>query len=368
MDFGLILIVLCLIIVAKDILLIILLKFNFKLISYEESNEVELPFVSILIAVRNEEQNIQRCLEHLRLQDYPDDKYEIIVGNDRSEDHTLEILRELESIILNLIVYNIEELVQAKHGKMNVLAQLGLSSKGEILLFTDADTRVPNSWMKSMVHEIQQGNGIVTGTTLLETKSVFEKFQNIEWGHSIAMMKVVSDLNVSVSTIGNNMAISRSAYDAVGGYLEIPFSVTEDHEIFMQIDRKGYKSFHIFQESVLAASVSSSTIGFLLMQRKRWMKGAFKLTPLMLILLMLNTLYYPIVIYLLLSETALGVLLLSLKVLIQAFFIDLSFRKLKMGTNPVLLFFYELYAAFINLSAFLIYLLPIDIKWKGRKY
>lgn len=368
MDFILIIIILCLVIVAKDILLIFLLTFNFKSTSNEESNEDELPFVSILIAVRNEEHNIKKCLEHLSLQDYPGDKYEILVGNDSSEDSTLEILREQESGSSNLTVYDIEELVQAKHGKMNALAQLGPPSKGEILLFTDADTRVPYSWIKSMVHEIQQGNGIVTGTTLLETKSVFDKFQRIEWAHSIAMMKVVSDLKVNVSTIGNNMAISREAYDAVGGYLGIPFSVTEDHEIFMQIDKKGYSSFHIFQEPVLATSIPSTTIGTLLMQRKRWMKGAFKLPVLMLIPLVLNTLYYPLLLSLLFLETELGVLLFSLKVLIQAFFIDQSFIKLKMGTNPVLLIFYELYAAFINLSAFLIYLLPIDIKWKGRKY
>src|SRR5687767_10161361 len=51
------------------------------------------PLVSIIVPVRNEEQNIRRCLESLLKQDF--DRYEIIVVNDNSTDNTASILEDL---------------------------------------------------------------------------------------------------------------------------------------------------------------------------------------------------------------------------------------------------------------------------------
>ena len=48
-----------------------------------------LPFVSILVPARNEETNIQACVNSLRLQDYPE--FEILVLDDNSIDNTAQI-------------------------------------------------------------------------------------------------------------------------------------------------------------------------------------------------------------------------------------------------------------------------------------
>jgi cellulose synthase/poly-beta-1,6-N-acetylglucosamine synthase-like glycosyltransferase len=367
-DITHILVIICSVVILKDILLIVLFVFNFRSTSKGKPIDKEFPFVSILIAARNEENNISRCVQSLRLQDYPANKYEILVGNDGSEDQTLKILRNLESITSNMSVYDIQDLIQAKPGKMNVLAQLGLSARGEILLFTDADTRVPKTWIKSMVNVLRRKTGFVTGTTLLETNSKFDKLQRTEWVHAICMMKVVSDLNIDVSSIGNNMAITKEAYDAVGGFRDIPFSITEDYEIFRQVCKKGYSSFHIFQKSVLATSIPASTFWGLLIQRKRWMTGAFKLPVLMLALLILNTLYYPLVMTLIFLDFEFGILLILSKIIVQGLLIHRAFIKLEERSNPVLLILYELYAAIVNLWAFLVFIFPIPIKWRGRKY
>lgn len=61
----------------------------------EYPNSGELPFVSAMVVVRNEEKYISKCLQSLLEQDYPNDRYEIIVVDGESNDSTLRIVREL---------------------------------------------------------------------------------------------------------------------------------------------------------------------------------------------------------------------------------------------------------------------------------
>jgi cellulose synthase/poly-beta-1,6-N-acetylglucosamine synthase-like glycosyltransferase len=277
-------------------------------------------------------------------------------------------LKDLESEIENLSVVSIDKLVQKKFGKMNALAQLGEYARGEFLLFTDADTIVPKSWIKNMTNEYLLGKAIVIGTTSLDATNIFSRLQSMEWIHAIGIMKVMNDLNINVSSIGNNMGISKRAFDSVGGFRDIPFSITEDYEIFRQISNKGFSSFHIFESSVLATSIPSSSFLQLLIQRKRWMFGAFRLPVPMLLLLILDALYYPAVIVILLLNLYAGISILILRLILQGIFILLAFRKLDKKVFWGDIIFYELYAGVVNILALLVFILPIKIIWKGRNY
>ena len=370
-DLLIILLISCTLIIIKDIILGFLLLFNFRYQQGDKpgiSSVSELPFASILIAARNEEANIERCIKSIKSQNYPVNKFEILVGNDRSNDTTLSILRSLEKSIPNLIVVDIKELKHQQHGKMNVLAQLGEIAKGNVLLFTDADTVLPNNWITLMVDQLKKGYGFVTGTTLIKSDSVIGKLQSIEWMHAIGMMKVLSDLRINVSTLGNNMGISKEAYRSVGGFMQIPFSITEDHEIFHQVCRKGYSSFHIFEKPLVAYSSPLRSFWDLLIQRKRWMKGAFSLPIPMLAILILNSLFVPLLIILSIHYITLGLAIFLLKVIIQSLFIGTLHKKLNERLRPDLILIYEFYFALINLSALIVYMIPIRIVWKGRRY
>ena len=58
------------------------------------SNSITLPFVSVIIAARNEEENLPQLIDDLIKQEYPLGKFEIIIVNDRSNDSTQKILNE----------------------------------------------------------------------------------------------------------------------------------------------------------------------------------------------------------------------------------------------------------------------------------
>jgi cellulose synthase/poly-beta-1,6-N-acetylglucosamine synthase-like glycosyltransferase len=90
-------------------------------------------------------------------------------------------------------------------------------------------------------------------------------------------MQTVSDLKLPVSTMGNNMLVTRAAYEATGGYENMPFSVTEDVQLLKAAIKKGFRSCNIFHPGVLALSAPALTWRELLHQRKRWMQGIWHL-------------------------------------------------------------------------------------------
>jgi chlorobactene glucosyltransferase len=96
------------------------------------------PLVSVLIPARNEEKNIERCINSLRNQHYTN--FEILVLNDNSTDHTPEILNRLRASDKRLRVFNGLPLPDDWYGKPFALSQLAKEAKGDVLLFTDADT------------------------------------------------------------------------------------------------------------------------------------------------------------------------------------------------------------------------------------
>ena len=59
----------------------------------ERMHEIDLPFVSIIIAARNEEKNIGKCIKSLITQTYPRNKFEIIITDDHSTDQTVPIIK-----------------------------------------------------------------------------------------------------------------------------------------------------------------------------------------------------------------------------------------------------------------------------------
>ena len=75
-------------VLLADLSLIVLWQINYK---NAEDGISDTPFVSVLIAARNEEDNLADCLESILAVDYPKDRFEILVGDDKSEDQTGEL-------------------------------------------------------------------------------------------------------------------------------------------------------------------------------------------------------------------------------------------------------------------------------------
>ena len=117
--------------------------------------------------------------------------------------------------------------------------------------------------------------------------------QMLDWSLALGMVKIVSGWKIPVTGVGNNMMISKAAYNEVGGYKNIPFSVTEDFALFQAVAKKGYHYQQLANEGSLVRTFAIKGFWNLMNQRKRWMSGALKLPPFMVALLVFQALYYP---------------------------------------------------------------------------
>jgi glycosyltransferase involved in cell wall biosynthesis len=169
-----------------------------------------LPFVSVIIAARNEENYIEECLKSLANQSYPASHFEIIVVDDHSEDMTFEIINRFNAETGLPIVL----LKNDSDGKKAAIKKGIFASHGEYLLFTDADCRVSPDWILSITEcFVYQQPVFITGPVMLSSsEGYFNAFQCLEFSSLIASTAGSIAVNKPIMANGANMAYSKLHY------------------------------------------------------------------------------------------------------------------------------------------------------------
>ncbi len=329
----------------------------------------ELPFISILIAARNEEEIILSCLRSVEALSWPSDKLEVLIGDDQSTDSTAERVSEFIKDKKNFRLIRIETTMGKAKGKANVLAHLARQANGAFYFITDADINVPVNWIQSLMANSAPSIGIVSGVTKMKVATFFDYCQSIDWVYGFSMIKTASDCNIPVSAVGNNMMIQASAYKSTGGYEHIPFSVTEDHALFVAVRKHNWQYKNLMSYDCMATTEPVASLSKLLAQRKRWMQGAVKVPFVLLLFLFLQALFIPVVLMCLYFFPLYGIIFWGFKLVLQQYFIVISFRKIRQPYQVLKgALAYEVYSGLLSPLVLLNYLIPTKVKWKGRTY
>ncbi|QJX48075.1 glycosyltransferase [Hymenobacter taeanensis] len=329
-----------------------------------------LPRVSILIAARNEQAAIGRCLLAIRALQYPPERVEVLLGDDASTDDTAAVAQAaMAGYAGTFRVVPIRENLGTARGKANVLAHLTRTASTEYFFITDADIAVPPTWLQGLLAHARTGVGIVTGLTLVEGPRLFHHIQGLDWLMSLGLVQVVTDMGRPVTAMGNNMLITRAAYEATGGYEQLPFSVTEDFELFKAVLHRGYTSRNLFRAEVLAESLPMYTWAGLLHQRRRWMRGVEGLPGWLKGCLLLYGSFYLVLLGLAwIAGPGVAAAVWGLKMVLQGSLAALCFRQVGRRAPLHLIPLYEAYSVFLTGMLTGFRLLPIRFSWKGRQY
>ena len=205
------------------IYLIRLYPVNEKLVGY--------PYISVCIPARNEERDIKNCVESLINQDYPN--FEVIVVDDNSNDNTVKIVSSMIEQYPNLIFIAGAQLASGWTGKPYALHQAYQRSRGQYLLFTDADLRYQSHALKTAIHTmICKDIDLLT----LMPAAVFGSFweravQPVIFGFIAALTnfrKVNSESHQSAMGFGAFLLFKKEAYQKIGGHLSVANEVLED--------------------------------------------------------------------------------------------------------------------------------------------
>jgi cellulose synthase/poly-beta-1,6-N-acetylglucosamine synthase-like glycosyltransferase len=331
----------------------------------------ELPTVSVLVAARNEASNILRCLRSLYALDYPVDKIEILIGNDQSTDYTQMIVENFikDKPHFRLINLSGNEYRQTR-GKARVLATLAEQAKGDYFLITDADISVPEKWAKSMIRMMLGNNAdMCGGTTNISADKLFEQFQQVDWIYFMGLIHAFASIGRPLTVVGNNMGISRKAYEATGGYPVIPFSITEDYALFNAVRKKGFKVVQKMSPSSMVYSKPIEKLKGVLKQRKRWLTGGWDLPLYYHIMIAIFGAWYFALPVLFWFDWKLALTLLITKEFIQLFQILKINKQLGIkAEHKFAVLFYDVYLFVMVPLTSVYFLLPLGNTWKGRKY
>ncbi|MFX1466074.1 MAG: glycosyltransferase [Promethearchaeota archaeon] len=227
-----------------------------------------MSFVSIVLPTRNEEKNIEACLQSILNLDFPNERYEILVIDGKSTDRTVEIASKYPVRIIENPNY-----------KIGPAHNIGVKeAKGEIIAFTDADVRVDVHWLTFLVeHFTNPDVGCVIGG---QTCVFGDKFisQIRAAFHDYYDAKVSNALNrephkvtwKSVSTYGT--AIRKDALIKIGGFDEsidypdkdIGYRLSQDYQIIK--DRRAVirhylnKPFKKYCKQIYQTSITEGTL------------------------------------------------------------------------------------------------------------
>lgn len=359
----------CLVVIAVNLYACYLLR-NGK--DTQHPLPANLPYIAILIAARNEEHNLPRCLHALEQLDYPAEKLSIWIGNDDSSDKTAEIAAAWCRQGSRRFLVDIQEEVGQARGKANVLAQLArqAAAEADYYFMTDADVAVQPSWLREMLVYFRPDRGVVSGSSVIEGEDGNALLQRYDWALGLGLAKAFTYFPVvgqTLTAIGNNMAVSRKAYEEAGGYENIPFSITEDYELHRQLNRIGYRSLQVAGPGTKAYTLPGAGGKALLHQRKRWMHGAMELPKAMVAILFMQALFFPAILVVLFHSPLWGLGLLLAKLLSQALLIRYMLQRL--NEPPAFPFLgYEIYSLLLNVSLIVFYFMPVPVNWKGRTY
>jgi len=220
-----------------------------------ESVEV-MPFVSVLIPARNEEDIIEDCIRSLCNQSYSN--YEIIVLNDHSTDRTGEILEQLSVEFSRLKVIQGGILPSHWIGKPHACHQLAMQSKGEYILFTDADTIHDSHSIASMIHFTINNDIDMLSAVPKQQLHLFWEHVAVPFIHTLYLTYLPHDLIMKnpnpqfAAANGQALLFKRESYQEIGGHTAVANSIAEDIDLAIRMKTFGKKLCHASAGEIIA--------------------------------------------------------------------------------------------------------------------
>jgi cellulose synthase/poly-beta-1,6-N-acetylglucosamine synthase-like glycosyltransferase len=249
----------------------------FRLKSFVKPETFPSTRVSIIIPARNEESNITDSLCDLECQDYPKHLMEIVVVDDHSTDSTEERVNAFAQShpLLNIRLIPISKAGNDRAFKKHSIRTGVKATSGEIIITTDADTRLLPGWISSIVglYESLHPEMIIAPVAFFEENTLFEKIQSLEFAGLMAATAGSCKMGFPLMCNGANLAFTRKGYEATldsGDDLRYPSG--DDLFLMMKI-RKKYGSgaiSYLWSEEAIVRTKAKKTLHEFFSQRLRW--------------------------------------------------------------------------------------------------
>jgi cellulose synthase/poly-beta-1,6-N-acetylglucosamine synthase-like glycosyltransferase len=230
--------------------------------------------ITVIIPVRNEEENIKELLNDLRNQTYPIDLFEVLVVDDSSTDKTTSIVQDfIHENTLHWKLLSQTNFSVASPKKRAI--QLAIAeATGNIIITTDGDCSVGKNWLKKIeqVFGNQETKLVSSSVTFWKEENLFQQLQTIEFGSLVASGACSMALGFPSMCNGANLAYRKEAFFEVGGFSGNDELASGDDEFLMHKIAEKYPNGVQFlkDKEVIVRTQAQTDWGKFYAQRKRW--------------------------------------------------------------------------------------------------
>ncbi len=249
--------------------MIIYAIYGWKKLKVEEESEPWLG-VSILVAARNEAENIETVIRDIFNQSYANELFELIVIDDHSEDETLSIAESLKAEFPNLKVLSNTD----GEGKKAAL-QTGIhEAKFDTIATVDADCRVPSEWLINMTsHWIKERTKMLLGPIVFQSnQTVLQQSQAMEMLAIMGLTGGFASHQNPIMANGANLFFSKAAFEETGGYMSSENPSGDDVFTMLQFSETWPESVRFVKHYEAAVLTKpEATFSAFWQQRKRWL-------------------------------------------------------------------------------------------------
>lgn len=198
-------------------------------------NEEEVE-VSVIIPTKNDSGTLEKCLESVKNQDFPEENMEVITIDGHSDDSTVKIAKDYGC-----------KVYYENQGTRAAACNIGIEkASGRYIAFTDADCVLPEEWLKNLTRHISQEKVKCVGGPNISPK------EDTNLGRSLdSILAFLSNLGPryrmeskeiqeTFHNPGCNVLYDKSTLEEIGGFDE-ELETCEDEELDFRLKEKGYK-------------------------------------------------------------------------------------------------------------------------------
>ncbi|MBS1731457.1 MAG: glycosyltransferase [Bacteroidetes bacterium] len=263
---------------------------------------------SIIIPARNEEKNIGVCLESILKNNYPQNKFEIMVIDDFSTDNTASIVNQYSQKYPHVHLIELKNIIS---GHINSFKKKAIEiavdrSSYEWIITTDADCMVGKDWLKLFNAFINEKKPVFIAAPVLFTHQggFLSLFQSLDFISLQGITAASVSAGFHSMCNGANLAYQKEAFFTVNGFQGLDKIASGDDMLLMNKFKKQFpgKIAYLYHPGSIVQTAPMGTWKNFINQRIRWASKAThyddkKIFFVLLWVYLLNVFLFAVLIY-----------------------------------------------------------------------
>lgn len=257
-------------IITCYVLLLAAMLFGVHRIPKPKIEKKQVAHFSIIIPFKDEAENLPLLLDSFRLLDYPKNKYEILMVDDQSTDHSVEIIKQYTDLPIKILSSNKRTNSPKKEALLLGIKQ----AKFDWIITTDADCKVPIDWLNAYDSLLSRTTAkmILAPVAFFEEHSFLSQFQQIEFLSLQVMTMGSLGLKKPFLSNGANLGFEKQAFFEVDAYKgNTQLASGDDVFLLEKFQQKYPEKIHFLKtKGAMVQTKVQKNLKDLIQQKIRW--------------------------------------------------------------------------------------------------